>query len=108
MQSQIQKGLDSLAQLVEHSTFNAGVLGSSPKRVTKKSRNYLRLFFVTQGHPFLTPPLMVPSKSELLLHAHEDDGAGADFADGIDEGAVDFEDYVLLAGDGAGELHADV
>ena len=27
-------GNDSLAQLVEHSTFNAGVLGSSPKRIT--------------------------------------------------------------------------
>ncbi len=26
-----------LAQLVEHSTFNAGVLGSSPKQVTKKA-----------------------------------------------------------------------
>ena len=26
--------IDSLAQLVEHSTFNAGVLGSSPKRIT--------------------------------------------------------------------------
>ena len=25
---------DSLAQLVEHHTFNVGVLGSSPKRVT--------------------------------------------------------------------------
>ena len=28
-------GNDSLAQLVEHSTFNAGVLGSSPKRITE-------------------------------------------------------------------------
>ena len=27
--------LDSLAQLVEHNTFNVGVLGSSPKRITK-------------------------------------------------------------------------
>ena len=26
--------LDSLAQLVEHNTFNVGVLGSNPKRVT--------------------------------------------------------------------------
>ena len=30
------KRIDSLAQLVEHSTFNAGVLGSSPKRITKR------------------------------------------------------------------------
>ena len=28
--------LDSLAQLVEHNTFNVGVLGSSPKRITRK------------------------------------------------------------------------
>ncbi len=26
--------LDSIAQLVEHNTFNVGVLGSSPSRVT--------------------------------------------------------------------------
>ena len=26
---------DSLAQLVEHNTFNVGVLGSSPRRITK-------------------------------------------------------------------------
>ena len=28
---------DSLAQLVEHNTFNVGVVGSSPTRITKKS-----------------------------------------------------------------------
>ena len=28
---------DSLAQLVEHNTFNVGVLGSSPRRITKQS-----------------------------------------------------------------------
>ena len=27
---------DSLAQQVEHNTFNVGVLGSSPKRITRK------------------------------------------------------------------------
>ena len=27
---------DSLAQQVEHNTFNVGVLGSSPKRITKE------------------------------------------------------------------------
>ena len=27
---------DSLAQLVEHNTFNVGVLGSSPKRITRR------------------------------------------------------------------------
>ena len=30
--------LDSLAQLVEHNTFNVGVLGSSPKRFTKEKQ----------------------------------------------------------------------
>ena len=29
---------DSLAQLVEHNTFNVGVLGSSPKRITEEKR----------------------------------------------------------------------
>ena len=30
--------LDSLAQLVEHNTFNVGVLGSSPRRITEEKR----------------------------------------------------------------------
>ena len=30
------KRFDSLAQLVEHNTFNVGVLGSNPKRITIK------------------------------------------------------------------------
>ena len=29
-------GKDPLAQLVEHNTFNVGVLGSSPKRITER------------------------------------------------------------------------
>ena len=28
--------VDSLAQQVEHNTFNVGVLGSSPRRITEK------------------------------------------------------------------------
>ena len=36
--------VDPLAQLVEHNTFNVGVLGSSPKRITK-GRD-LRLFLL--------------------------------------------------------------
>ena len=35
---------DSLAQQVEHNTFNVGVLGSSPRRITKRSSHEL-LFF---------------------------------------------------------------
>ena len=30
-----KKWFDSLAQLVEHNTFNVGVSGSSPERITK-------------------------------------------------------------------------
>ncbi len=33
---QEQKSLDPLAQLVEHNTFNVGVLGSSPRRITEQ------------------------------------------------------------------------
>ena len=38
---------DPLAQLVEHNTFNVGVLGSSPKRITKQKRilYYIVSFF---------------------------------------------------------------
>ena len=40
--------VDSLAQLVEHSTFNAGVLGSSPRRITEGAEDLKRssAFFV--------------------------------------------------------------
>ena len=31
-----KKWFDSLAQLVEHNTFNVGVLGSNPKRITQR------------------------------------------------------------------------
>ena len=33
---------DSLAQLVEHNTFNVGVSGSSPERITKQDADFLR------------------------------------------------------------------
>ena len=32
---------DSVAQQVEHNTFNVGVLGSSPSRVTKRNKESL-------------------------------------------------------------------
>ena len=50
---------DSLAQQVEHNTFNVGVLGSSPKRITerrdlKKSLSFFHFnltgFFVIHNH----------------------------------------------------------
>ena len=34
---------DSLAQLVEHNTFNVGVLGSSPRRITEGMFGTIRL-----------------------------------------------------------------
>ena len=41
---------DSLAQLVEHNTFNVGVMGSSPMRVTVKPKwSEIKDFF---GSPF--------------------------------------------------------
>ena len=33
----VPKRDDSLAQQVEHNTFNVGVLGSSPRRITEKA-----------------------------------------------------------------------
>ena len=44
---------DSLAQQVEHNTFNVGVLGSSPKRITKESESYTKvtLFFYALNAP---------------------------------------------------------
>ena len=41
---------DPLAQSVEHNTFNVGVLGSSPKRITKK-RGFEPLFFFINYSP---------------------------------------------------------
>ena len=35
---------DPLAQLVEHNTFNVGVLGSSPKRITKERSSEVKTF----------------------------------------------------------------
>ena len=35
--------IDSLAQSVEHNTFNVGVLGSSPKRITKITASLAQL-----------------------------------------------------------------
>ncbi len=42
------KSNDSVAQLVEHNTFNVGVLGSSPSGITKmiKSLCFARAFFL--------------------------------------------------------------
>ena len=51
--------VDPLAQLVEHNTFNVGVLGSSPKRITKSNPQeteyqLLADFLISQMHHFCT------------------------------------------------------
>ena len=51
--------VDPLAQSVEHNTFNVGVLGSSPKRITKNNpqeTEYQSLadFLLSQIHHFCT------------------------------------------------------
>ena len=44
---------DSLAQQVEHHTFNVGVLGSSPRRVTRKKDEVKpRLFYSKYVYPY--------------------------------------------------------
>ena len=42
----MQQRTDSLAQQVEHNTFNVGVLGSSPKRITEKDYRYLAIGYL--------------------------------------------------------------
>ena len=37
----MQQRIDSLAQQVEHNTFNVGVLGSSPKRITERKTVFI-------------------------------------------------------------------
>ncbi len=40
---------DSLAQQVEHNTFNVGVLGSSPRRITEKPSEMKAFLFMCGG-----------------------------------------------------------
>ncbi len=59
----VPKRDDSLAQQVEHNTFNVGVLGSSPRRITEKAfgngslflfKNTLHLFKKSPDKPLLS------------------------------------------------------
>ena len=48
--------VDPLAQLVEHNTFNVGVLGSSPKRITDKvATSRCNLFSLKKQERFWKP-----------------------------------------------------
>ena len=46
--------IDSVAQQVEHNTFNVGVLGSSPSWITK-DRSYLKHKHETASVFFISP-----------------------------------------------------
>ena len=50
---------DSLAQLVEHNTFNVGVMGSSPMRVTKKRSGFNHSFFFSHLQIHIPPKVKV-------------------------------------------------
>jgi len=40
LHSDLQKSFDSVAQLVEHYTFNVGVLGSNPSGITENEKGH--------------------------------------------------------------------
>ena len=74
---------DPLAQLVEHNTFNVGVLGSSPKRITKREAFCLSFLFYYL-HDLLKPvPVYVIKGIQLTAvyveHCHN-------FVHGIEDG----------------------
>ena len=57
----MQQRIDSLAQQVEHNTFNVGVLGSSPRRITQKKaiilKKVIAFFIFAQMEPDEVPVL---------------------------------------------------
>ena len=55
----VPKRDDSLAQQVEHNTFNVGVLGSSPRRITKEASGNRSLFClcILRRDPEMQPPV---------------------------------------------------
>ena len=57
---------DPLAQLVEHNTFNVGVLGSSPKRITERALVRVSFFAFLQ----IEVPLLV-THSPMQLSKNE-------------------------------------
>ena len=63
----MQQRIDSLAQQVEHNTFNVGVLGSSPRRITQKKaiilKKVIAFFIFAQMVPDEVPVLGVNVKT---------------------------------------------
>ena len=60
---------DSLAQQVEHNTFNVGVLGSNPKRITEERFSEMRTFsfFTPSSSYFIFLPSSNLSKRKKYL-----------------------------------------
>ena len=69
--------LDSVAQLVEHYTFNVGVLGSNPSGITNDYKKSLQincrlffylLFLIQQTLPFFSPVDFIRNKAQFPSH----------------------------------------
>ncbi len=56
----MQQRIDSLAQQVEHNTFNVGVLGSSPRRITQKKAIILKKVIAFFIFARMVPVLVMP------------------------------------------------
>ena len=56
----MQQRIDSLAQQVEHNTFNVGVLGSSPRRITQKKAIILKKVIAFFIFARMVPVLFLP------------------------------------------------
>ena len=56
----MQQRIDSLAQQVEHNTFNVGVLGSSPRRITQKKAIILKKIVAFFIFARMVPVLVMP------------------------------------------------
>ena len=58
----MQQRIDSLAQQVEHNTFNVGVLGSSPRRITQKKAIILKKVIAFFIFARMVPVLVMPGQ----------------------------------------------
>ena len=65
----MQQRIDSLAQQVEHNTFNVGVLGSSPRRITQKKaiilKKVIAFFIFARMVPVLVMPFISGQRKNL-------------------------------------------
>ncbi len=102
--------VDPLAQSVEHNTFNVGVLGSNPKRITTKIRESLCLsgfpnFFYPNCTTF-APPIhhdkaSLKGRADLHLHVCLDGG-------NLITRLVAFDDLAVAPDEEFGEVPLDV